>query len=349
MFSNLIRFGVLCSLFAFHPKSIVIDELVTFYFLVLIVCFSFFAKKIREVDMRLPGLFFLASFLSLVFNFKWPVRAVFINLFVGILAVKSISEHYDFDREKTALWLFWFCLINDVLIGFQYFKFDRIFTPIYPEIAGAMWMPWILGCAAVLSIPFLTAISKWDVIIILPMLFFSHSKVCVLVALIVFCIATGVKFRFRYIGFAVVAILAYIVFFDSDFDTARFEAWSRSLRYLHNPFIGNGIGAWAHEGFAKMNGADAYHWRWAHNELFQGLFETGILGAVSLIALIGSWFSRDRVKLSIIVGVLLLSLFHPIFHFGKLLGLIVLCVAWLTPKTELAPLSPDARSTTSPQ
>lgn len=332
MFSDIFRFGILVSLWFFDPSKIDGDQIFLLHFLIAVVILSSFSKKLREVDFRLLGVFYLSALLSLCFNFHWPSRLMLLNLFVGVQAIKIVAEYYDFDVKKTGLTLLSFCWVNVAFIILQHFKLDPHYYPYFNEIAGTMWRPWMLGCAAVLSIPFIAAVSPVLLIFVAPLLLFCQSKICVFAAVVSALVAFRVKPTLIRIGTSVLIVGLYVVFADVNFEWTRFTIWLRSSRYIHSSLYGNGIGAWAHEGFIRWNGLTPEHWVWAHNEFYQVFFEQGGFGFISLAIFLGSLIFNNRrnsIKMSVITALIILSLFHPIFRFGKLLGLCVLSLSYL--------------------
>lgn len=122
-----------------------------------------------------------------------------------------------------------------------------------------------------------------------------------------------------------------------------------SLGYLKNWLHGNTIGSWAHEGFARNNGATLQYWRFAHNEPFQVFFEMGAVG-LGAMACFMSWLYQNqrRAIVSALTGIILLSLFHSIFHYGRLAFFAVVVLAIACRENALEPLSPDDPNTTWP-
>lgn len=284
--------------------------------------------------MRLLGLFAFTGLVSVALDFRWPMRMVFLNTFIGVLAVKVIAERYDFSVFKTGRMLMLHCLLNLLFLGLQHFNHDPLFMKFYEEKAGMMWMPWMLGASAVLCVPFFMRVNPCYVLAAVAVAMASHSKSCIAVGLIAGFIGTGARLRWKWLGLMMVALLAYIYFADFNFDLTRADVWRKAFAFWHSPFWGNGIGSWPHEGFLKFNGATPEHWRWAHNDLLQLLFEQGIFGLGAGLLLLTRLISKDPFKRSLLASVVLLSMFHPIFRFGKFLGLLVLIIAWLIPKNE---------------
>ncbi len=334
MFSTLTRWGVVGSLVFFKPNRLDGDEVFTFYFCLVLIFLSLFVRKVREADVKLPGLFVLSLGISLCINFSWPSRMVTLNSLIGLLAIKAVLERYDFDVYKTARALFVFCAFNCAFLLLQKVNMDPIFMKVYEEKAGMMWMPWMLGASAVMCIPFLTQVSKKYALIALPMLLESRSKSCMVAAVIAFYLSSGGRLNFKWIGFSIIAILSYVYFADFNFDLTRAHVWGKALAYMKNPWIGNGPGSWAQSGFLKYNGATPEHWRWAHNEWVQVLYEQGGLGVVALSGLVLGLLRRDRLRLAMLGTLVMMSFFHPVFRFGKFLGLIVLIFAWIMHRSE---------------
>lgn len=327
MFNFIVLIGLWGSQFFLIPKWASGDEIWVFYWLVLIAISSFGLKENRRVDVRwfVPLLSF--SLLSVLLHYGVPqfyiYFGVFLHLFLGCLAVKIIAERITIAPRKIGelllrLWI----VVHGVLIlqslGFVWKDY---------ELSGFYTMPWMMGSAAVLSIPFIRKLKSWyGAILILPIAM-SHSSAIVGVALVMWL---QPKLRPSNILLVVFMALSYIFLFDRGLDTARFAVIEKSIPYVHNWIIGDGIGSWAHRAFVRLNGQDLYYWRWAHNELYQMTTETGILGGLSVLALIFNLFKRISVEQRYyLFGIVALSMVHPIFHIPRLIPFLILIFAMM--------------------
>lgn len=300
------------------------DELFSFYFFITLIAASLICKKKREINAKLLGVILMVAIGTTILNFTTVPRANLINWLVGILAFKAIVENISVGFKEIGAALSVFFAVNLGFIAYQAYVGANEYT-------GLFGLLWIMGSAACISIPFVQAKSKWLCLLLVPALFFSHSSICILTAIILFCIPALIQNQKLILPSVLAgcgATLLYIVFYDNGVDSARVKVIFQSAQHIHNALIGNGIGSFAHSGFAKLNGLDWTHWRWAHNELFQYLFEQGLIGA----GLVSAWFSglfkaKNVYALSGVIGVFILSMFHPIFHFGNLIVLVLVVLA----------------------
>lgn len=209
---------------------------------------------------------------------------------------------------------------------FQHFRYDPFYI-MNPEISGAFLRPWMMGCFSVIALPFVIAVHPLCAAFILPMAVLSQSWTCLIGFLIIFTLSFPSKFilKFWKIFLAVFVVGGiYVIFTESRFDFAcfdfaRWRVWTQSFQYIHDLYLGNGLGAWAHEGFIKANGADIYHWRWAHNELYQYFFEQGFLGLFVFGFFVWRFLKGvSKTGALFFLSVFGLSMAHPILHFGRL-------------------------------
>lgn len=342
LFDLLVLSGVFGSLCFFIPTRMDGDELFTFYWCALIVICSLFFKKRRELSFKLLGINVLMAWLTMFLNFTIPVRWQFINLLLGVLAVVTISQTTQITTRKLGFLLLAYCLVSDLFIVLQIFKLDKIFMVMSGEISGISINPWIMGCAAVIALPFVYRIHPLWCLAVVPNLYYSLSMSCVVSAAIVFCYLAvrSLKIDFKKVVLTVLILLiVYAVFFAHHLNMDRFDMWIVSMKYMKNSVHGNGFGSWAHEAFIRTNGADVYHWRWAHNEFFQHYFEQGKLGLTFLLLWFGILllWTRDLFVKASLMGISLVSCFHPTMHVGKLLGLaiVVISLAYVSIQNQL--------------
>lgn len=323
MFDLLLLSGVVGSFLVNLPGRMDGDELFVRYFLALVLILSFFLSPKREVKSKTLGVFLLVALTSVAFSFRTPIIGVFKELLLGLLAVKFIAGRESLTPSKVGIALVCFWTVVNVLLVCQ--KMGLIYQN--EQLAGPFLMPWIMGSMAALSVPFVKSFNVRWLVVLLPAVLLSHSTACAAtaVALLVYP-----KISFKVVSASVIALLAYILFFDNSLDSARFEVWTRSFAHIHNFWIGNGIGAWAHEGFAKANGADMYHWTTAHNLYYQTFFEMGFLGLGALGAVLWSlWVKSYGPCRSALLGLLMLSLVHPIVHFPRFSVFLVILAAMI--------------------
>lgn len=331
MFDLFVRIGLFISLIFFWPSRISGDELFSLGALTALIVLGLFTPAKRQVKIGLPAALFVWAYATMFLNMKQPIQMSVSNLFVGFLAFKTMAERIDTDARPLGKLLFFFCGLSIVLIGMQHAKLDRWYSPFFDnEIAGFSFRPWILGCSAVMALPFLYDESPWATLILIPLLIVGHSTICVAAALVGFLICLDRDFPNLVRRLTVVAglLVTVYIFYDNGIEWTRFVVWAKTLPYLKNPAIGMGFGAWAHEGFMRMNGTDPYHWRWAHNEFYQYFFEQGYVGLTLLLSWLFVLFVRNKshIARAALVSTALISFFHPVYHWGKLsyLGIFIL-------------------------
>jgi hypothetical protein len=301
------------------------DELWVFFWLTLVASSSLVFKQNRIVDVRWFGAVVAVSLASMFNNYFAPQQpiymAVFLKVLLACLAIKTIAERMTISARQIGSVLIRVWISVYIVLIFQ--AFGLVFKGY--ELSGFYTMPWMMGSAAVLSIPFIRKMKSWyGVILILPLLL-SHSTACIGVALVMWL---QPRLKLKYILLVVFLLLTYMFLCDSGLDTARFVVIKKTIPYTHNWIFGDGIGSWAHKAFVRHNGADLYYWRWAHNELYQMTTETGILGGLSVLALISYYFKVISVEQRYyLFGIFALSMVHPIFHIPRLIPFIILIFA----------------------
>lgn len=334
MFNLLVLFGLVGSQFFVMKNWASGDEVWVFYWLVLIAVSSFLWNGNRKVEMWCYVPMLILSLVSVLIHFGIPQLPiywqVFLNLFLGCFAVKTIAERMTISARHIGsvllrLWIVVYGVLILQALGFIWKDY---------QLSGFYTMPWMMGSAAVLSIPFIRKMKSWyGSILILPLLL-SHSTACVGVALVMWL---QPKLKLKYILLVVFLALIYVYLCDRGLDTARFAVIKKSLPYTHNWIFGDGIGSWAHKAFVRYNGADLYYWRWAHNELYQMTTETGILGGLSVLALIFYIFKVIKLEWKYhLLGIFGLSMFHPIFHIPRLIPFIILIFAYMIRRVRIA-------------
>lgn len=303
------------------------DELCVLFMLTLVSVSSFLFEANRKVEVRWFTPVLLAAFLSVLFNIRVPQATIYWNVFLAVLlcclSVKTIGERFSLSQQSVGrvlirMWLAIYLVLIAQKLGFVFKGY---------ELSGFYTMPWIMGCAATLSIPFIRKLKSWyGSILILPIVM-SHSSAIVAVALVMWF---QPRLKLRSILWLIFLGLSYIFLFDKGLDVARFAVIKKSVPYIHNWITGDGIGSWAHRAFVRHNGADLYYWRWAHNELYQMTTETGILGSFCVLALISNLFKRISLDQKYtLFGICALTMVHPIFHIPRLIPFLILILAFM--------------------
>lgn len=331
--TTLLLIGLIGSLVFFVPTWINGSEVYAVYFCILSAVSSLFLKAKRSVNLSMLFLIFLIAFFTMLPQIRRPAMvAPVIYLFIGVMAIKSISECFDISFKKLGFFLYVFFVGNTVLMLLQFEGLEHYYFAYYPEITGVLNNPWMLGCVSVLSIPFLSALNPSVPLLLIPSLYFSHSTACVAIAVLVYIVSVfGINKRSLFFGFIFCVLISslYMVFFDMP-EFARLSVWKQTIPHMKNIFIGSGLGSWAQEGFIKANGSDWYYWGWAHNDWFQHFFDQGIIGMVPVLGLVGLFlYKADKKVIATVLAIVFLSMVHPIFHVGKLLVLLVVVISLL--------------------
>lgn len=327
LFNLLVILGVWGSQFFLIPNWVNGDEVWVFYFLILVTVGSVFYKPKRNVGCGIIGLILVASLVSVLCHFESPVQFIFVQAFMrvllGVLAVEVISEHCTISMKQFGEILLWMWIIQHFVMIAQ--LRGMIFHG--NQLSGTYMMPWLMGTCACLSIPFMRKLKPWYSAILVIPLIMSYSSACVVAALFMFI---QPRLNWVNITICILLILSYILLFDFSFDTNRFWVIRNSFPYWNNHIIGDGIGSWAHKGFIRLNGNDYYYWRWAHNELYQMMVETGVVGLLATLAFCWMCFRRACVEMRYyFIGILALSMVHPIMHLPRSIPLILLLMAFI--------------------
>jgi len=324
--------GVLlfASLIVFVPARIDGDELFTLGALMVLTVSASFLESKRKVNMAWPAAIFAYALVMVPLSGCVAGWGSVLSLFAATLAVKALAEKSAITIQPVVTALMAFMVLTYVWIGLQAFGIERWYSPAFDgEMAGVSFRPWILGCTAALAIP-VVMVKSWKLgLYFLPLLFVSKSSVCIAAGLTAAAMMIGRRHPTLLNGFIVLAVPAALghLYFDG-IESHRLQVWMNSLKHWDAPFLGEGLGSWAHQGFRHMNGADPYHWRWAHNEFYQHLFEQGFLGFLILLgALLWLWRQADVMRPAL-VSLFILCLFHPVLHWGKLSFFVVLIIAY---------------------
>lgn len=334
MFDLVLLLGLFGSLTFFIPSRIDGDELWGFYFLMLVTVCSFFYKKRRDIPLKGLGLIMVWSLVTYALNFKAPLvlRMGLVNFFVGVIALKTITECTSLRPMKLGRLLIPVVILEISLLLLQGMKLEPFYQRVYAEPAGSFLVPWAMGCAAVLMTPFVCAVHPAFFILLIPLLVLSKSWSCLLVGMALFAGTFWKCARRKVLPILIVVLTLsgiYLAFLGHHISFVRGLVWVHSLKYLHNPLTGNGFGSWAHEAFLYPNGGDQYHWQWAHNEFFQQFFEQGAVGLILVLSwLFLLWIKTTSLELKLaILGLGACSFFHPVLHWSKLTYLVIVILA----------------------
>lgn len=292
--------------------------------------------------------FYLALILAYVilntvlFHFTPNSRLKLLNFFLGVALIKELAERVDLDFKAIGNLLALFCALNVIWLALQIHNIDPIFKSSMPQNmpepdqVGFMGLKANLGCLAAMAFPFIFAANPFNAIICIPLLWFGKSSTAVvaLIASLLFLLWHKNKKIFWAVFIAAVAAgVFYILKIDmpSGQFPKRFNIWFAGINYIagSKPWFGMGLGSWAVTGFTTLQeNGQPQTWTWAHNEFIQWIFEAGIIGLVLLYCYFKNiWsridltFHRHRMAISILIPLVVVSLFHFPFHLGRFAGL----------------------------
>lgn len=253
-----------------------------------------------------------------------------LHLFIGVLAMKLISEKMTYQKELVGK-LFASFLVLQILVSImQVVGMDGYYQPYFNnEIAGTLGRPWILGCAVVMSIPFIANYKPKLLLLAIPLLYLSRSSSCVLAAIVsCVCLIKNKRTSYTLLISGFIFSVAYTLFGEG-IDPHRLQVWKNTFAYQE--FWGVGLGGWLNKAFAHQNGNDWYPWFWAHNEFYQWLFELGYVGFTFLLGFVITLLmsANTAFKRAILIPLLLICFFHPVFHFGNLAVLAIFSLSFI--------------------
>lgn len=349
VFDLLIYLSLLGSFCFYIPTRIDGGDIWAFYSLNLITVFSFLVPPKRNVPLRQVVVLVTFAYVTTFLNFRWPIRGQLINLTTGVLALKAIVDRTEISAQAFGKFLLPVCCLE---LGFLFVQLlgwkDPLYLVMYPQPSATLLLPWVMGCFATLALPYLCSLNLAYVFILLPLLLTSFSWTCLITSAATFIWLIYCK-RPQHFATAIwastVGVTAWLLGswvggYGHGIDLARPQAWLRSAQYVKNVWLGNGLGSWAHEGFLMGNGADTYHWRWAHNEFYQQSFEQGIIGLLLALSVLVFLFRRASSPASrgALGSLCALSLAHPIIHWGNLvpfcLIIIIIAIGESNPKVD---------------
>lgn len=327
MFDLLTRIFLVGSLIVYVPNRLDGDENFALAAMMILSACAFQTERLRKPDYRaLIAPFVFAA--SMVFFSKCVASmSSVLNVFVALCAVKAIAERTDMNQKTLSNALLVFFGITYAVMIAQYAGLDFMVSVFDGEKVGMSFRPWILGCQAALAVPFLARRHAALAVVALPALYFSHSTACIIAGLLGWALV--VRWEWALLGSFIGAPVILINFLVRDnFDMNRIIVWKRAMGFCEHILFGMGLGSWAHSGFARKHGTDWMHWRWAHNEFYQQLFEQGMIGltlAVMALAVI-LWMAKTRATRAAVIVLAVLSMAHPVLHWGKLTFFAVLIV-----------------------
>lgn len=325
-----------------------IQELFFRYGTAVLFCLSLLLDPVRKSNMKMYAFFLIyLIFTSISIGFDMQSRRHMLNIFTGIVFIKTIVEYYDFKSIKSHIWTLFSVLVANLVLGiFQLCGKDPIFQQINPIIAkgviemiGFMKVKAHLGTLAAMISPLLFIVSPWTVLVCIPLIYFSGSSAgasafVVTTGFMFYCMLSKQKNGLLIFWSIAVALLiglfAYVLLYDAPGGqfSERFKVWFPAMSDVlrRSPFFGMGIGSFAGSGYQTTQvGHSNLNWVWAHNEYLQMLYETGVFGLMIIIYWIKDMVVRFRQRndyksqafMASFVSVCMVSFLHFPFHIGR--------------------------------
>lgn len=321
------------------------------------VCFfglSLFVPRRRTTsNVFLAIILFYALFHTLLLHFEDRSRLQMMNMFLGVVIIKVIAERIKLDVSSIGRLYIGFAVLNIGMMIFQYFDLDPIFTNVnfdkmqHVEMVGFLGSRFALGCIGALITPFIFTVSPWACLIVVPLLIVGKSSTAVAAALFCFMFLMWFKNRFVFwslVLFFIGGAIYYVVFIDAPSGqfAKRFKVWWLGLHMLRgNPLLGHGLGSWLTSGIRSVQeNGEPEHWSWAHNEYLQYMFETGVIGIITLYAYFKNFIKKidlniltQRTMVASFLCMAAISVFHFPFHIGRLASICLLTFALMEAQT----------------
>ena len=259
------------------------DQIFSFVACMVIVSLSAFYKPKRSVDMRLPAALLILAASTALWQFAWFKVYAMVVPFVGFLAVKVIAERTDGNLRRFGWALLAACLVSWLHVELQHRGLDPLYAAAFVDQGGVFGKPWALGCFAALAIPFLFTLGPLAPAAALPLLWHSHSSICVAAGLFGWWLCMSRYWRWATSCLAPAAIVYYLTR-DGGFESHRMQIWKNVWPLvMEHPWLGRGYSAWKNSGFVHFINGDGIAQPWAHNDFYQTLFELGLVGLVLLV------------------------------------------------------------------
>ena len=319
------------------------QELFFRFGVLFLFCLSLLVRPLRFVPLYVFGAF-LAYFLltSSILGFDLKMRSQLMNIGMGILFIKIVSEVSYESIVKLAGWFFLgvVCL-NLLLCAMQYYGVDPLMSN--PEnmgamdrVVGFMKIKVHLGIMAAIFAPFIFLINPFLVVLCLPLIFFSQSSVAAGVFALSIGFLSYFKMGKKLFVLSLLVILSTCGVFIFLYDMPggqffeRFKIWHKTLEFAlkTNPLIGCGIGAFSKWAPTTMQGnGEPILWPWVHNEYLQMFFEGGIAALFLIAVYLKKCFRRVysvlsdpeyRAVFASLLTVFAVSVFHFPFHLARL-------------------------------
>lgn len=339
MIDTYLKILLLGSVFFYWPNMIALHPQMVFlhYGIMGLFGVSLISSRLRNTKSLFLGLVLIYALChTVLWHFDIPSRKVLINFFMGFVMVKIVSEYSNLDYKSYGKVFFWFAIFNLAWMVLQKTGNDPIFSPIPQE--GVSWTDTVgffnaryaAGCYAVLTLPFVYALSPYACLVLLPLAVVGKSSTVILAFSASFLLLSWFRNRklFWFSSFfLVLGAFFYVFYFDmpSGQFNKRFEVWKTGVRYLKDHiWLGFGLGGWAEAKFVGIQGnGKPEEWLWAHNEFLQYLFELGLIGGLFLFGYfreLHKKMNRSLVPLAAFMNLMIVSFAHFPFHVGRLAG-----------------------------
>jgi len=152
-----------CSLFYIPGQQFYAPQEMFFQYGVMgIFALSFITPRLREANNTwLAVILFYTIANTVLFHFTPEIRMKLLNMFLGFVLIKEVSERTSLDFKRIGNFLALLCSLNVVWIALQLNGLDPIFQSLNKEampqvdIVGFMGLKANLGVLAALSFPFI--------------------------------------------------------------------------------------------------------------------------------------------------------------------------------------------------
>lgn len=325
MFSRLVLALIFLSLVFIIPTRYDGDQIFLTYALAVIVLSGWFVEPRRDVKCLGLALLSIWAIITLALDFQFYEQDTILKALLGVMAIKTIADRADLSVYSFGWFLFWVSFAASVYLGLQLAGLDPYYQRLYQDSGSFFGKPWVMGCFGAISFPILWRFRWWAVVPVLPLIYFSYSKICVAVAcLLGLFLLPG---RWKLLGWVCLPISAVgYAIMDGDGGNHRLlvwkSVWDYTLPYLS---YGKGLGSFFNSAFAHSDGSQMHHWPWLHNEFYQYLFEQGIPGLALILGwyLTLIWAVSDRYLRLSLMAIGVLCMFHPVMHFPKLIAVCI--------------------------
>lgn len=333
------------------------QEMFVQYSAFLALALSFWIPKVRTVKSGWISLIFGYLVLqTLIFNFDIMPRFTLVNVLLSVYLIQFFSERTMYPIKSIGKWFIGFATLNIFWMFLQHHNIDPIFVSSNPvakpevDIVGFFGGKFAMGCWAALALPFVFSVHPIFTVILLPLIFMSHSSTAAVGALFSFFFMMWMRNkRLALYLFGAFATLATLYVLKVDMPSGQFEkrfpVWLACITLSKEHWwFGAGLGMWKELGLmtTQETSKELLHWSWVHNEYLQFMFEAGFIGLILLLGYIYNsmkflirFLKFDKELQAIMasfISLILISLVHFPFHIGRLAALSVFILALVEAK-----------------